>query len=924
MLHRNFDFKKPDYLKAFRERMLFVEDIRRHPHEWPVIKAHYREHPADMINDFGVTFDPRNADIGLPTVIPFVLFDRQIEWIDAVMTSWRTRRPLICEKSRDMGVSWLAMSLSSTLCCLYTGLAIGVGSRKGEYVDKIGEHKPLLPKARMFMANLPRELRGSWEAWRDAPHMRIVFPDTGSIISGEGGDNIGRGDRCALYFVDESAHLERPQLVEASLSQTTNCRIDMSSVNGMANPFAQKRWSGKYEVFIFDWRAQPLDAKILTPKGWRLMGEIHTGDKIIGIDGKPTKVSGVYPQGVKDVYRITFNDGTSTESCEDHLWEVIPLGNHRFERRHIRRVMPLKEIMKDYKALDSRGNAINRYQVPLAEPIVGFNKVALPLDPYIMGCLLGDGTLPTKPSSPIYLSIGMPDKEIISLVNERLPRGCDVKQVKEIQYRISANRAYAGLKGRGCHNPVNATIKELGLSGRQSHDKFIPEIYRLASVKDRLEIIQGLMDTDGHASKSDPGVGKLTTVSKQLAEDVAFIAQTLGGVGKIRTTRPPPIAVFGNRTCFRREESYTVSVHLPHGMVPFKLSRKAKAYKPSIKYHARRSIVGIELVGEKPCQCIKVQSESGLYLTDNCIVTHNSDPRKDDAWYQKQLEDLDPIVVAQEIDRDYLASVEGVVIPGIWAKACIDAKKVLGIAPSGKRGLAADIADEGRDKNAVCHAHGTEVLWTRERSGKGGDLYETTQWLFALCDEFGYDNFRYDADGLGASVRGDARVINEARAAKRIRTILATGFRGSQSVFNPEGIVEGTIGTGASHGGRIDRGRTNEDYFYNRKAQGWWELRRRARNTYRWVTQGIACPADDILSISSDCKNHMKLVAELSQPTFKPNGVGKILINKAPDNTKSPNLADAVMIHYAPMEAPPVPFTSDMVRQLARAGARRR
>lgn len=76
--------------------------------------------------------------------------------------------------------------------------------------------------------------------------MRVEFPETGAVIKGEAGDNIGRGDRTTLYLVDEAAFLQRPLLIDAALSQTTRCRIDLSSVNGMANPFAQKRHGGRY------------------------------------------------------------------------------------------------------------------------------------------------------------------------------------------------------------------------------------------------------------------------------------------------------------------------------------------------------------------------------------------------------------------------------------------------------------------------------------------------------------------------------------------------------------------------------------------------------------------------------------------------------------------------------------------------------
>ena len=242
------------------------------------------------------------------------------------------------------------------------------------------------------------------------------------------------------------------------------------------------------------------------------------------------------------------------------------------------------------------------------------------------------------------------------------------------------------------------------------------------------------------------------------------------------------------------------------------------------------------------------------------------------------------------------------------------------------------MADEGTDKNAAARVKGVEVLSTEEWTGKGSDIFATVQRAFEICDEHGYRTFRYDADGLGAGVRGDARVINEARAQANALSIAAIGYRGSEGVFEPEGIVDGTIGSDG------DKGRTNQDYFGNRKAQAWWSVRKRFQRTHRWVEavklarktgkppdpKAIA-KADDIISISSKCPNYLKLVAQFSQPTYATNGVGKIVINKKPDAMKSPNEADAVVIHFAPMEAAPVEITQDMLAQVMRAstGGRR-
>lgn len=261
-----FNFMHPDYATVFAQRIdrrnkimaaiKAEKEAELEPAVLPHLKTFYRDNPGQFISDWGVTLDPRNVERDLPALIPFILFPKQEEWIVWVLERWRGREPGLTEKTRDMGMSWTATSLAATLCLFHQGMAIGFGSRKQEYVDQLGAPKALFPKIRVFMENLPRVFRDGWTG-KDAPHMRVSFPGTGSIISGEAGDNIGRGDRTSIYFVDEAAYIERPELIEASLSQTTNCRIDISSAHGLANPFAQKRFGGKIPVFTFHWRDDP-------------------------------------------------------------------------------------------------------------------------------------------------------------------------------------------------------------------------------------------------------------------------------------------------------------------------------------------------------------------------------------------------------------------------------------------------------------------------------------------------------------------------------------------------------------------------------------------------------------------------------------------------------------------------------------------
>lgn len=512
-----FNFLEPDYKAVFDERIKRLAAIRKNPNCLPALKQYYRHHIAQFIIDFGITMDPRNLERGLPTTVPFILFPKQREWVDWIIDHWMHQRQGITEKTRQMGFSWLSMALSCTLCLFNKGMVVGVGSRKQEYVDVIGDPKSLIQKARMFMQALPIEFRGGWDINKNASHMRMTFPETGSLIIGECGDQLGRGNSTSIYFVDESAFIEHPLLVDASLSQTTNCRQDISTPNGMGNSFAQRRHSGTVPVFTFHWR---------------------------------------------------------------------------------------------------------------------------------------------------------------------------------------------------------------------------------------------------------------------------------------------------------------------------------------------------------------------------------DDPRKTQAWYDKQCRELDPVVVAAELDINYSASVEGVVIPSAWVQASIGALQKLGIEATGMKYGALDVADEGGNKNAFAARKGILLHYLKSWSGKGGDVYRSVVTAFDICDTLGLHSFYYDADGIGSGVRGDARVLNDARDAEGRSIIRDEPFRGSSGVWRPEA--------------QMVPKRLNKDFFANRKAQSYWALRLRFEATYKAVVDKLPYNPDDLISIDPQLPELNMLILQLAQPTYALNNVGKVVINKLAEGTNSPDLADAVMICFQP------------------------
>ena len=254
----NFDWINPNYEEVFKQRVERLERMRAQPEIVHRLKDYYAGNPADFINDWGMTFDPRLAERGLRTVVPFVLFPKQREFIDWLLQRWMSREDGLVEKSRDMGLSWLTVGFAAWMMLFKTGTVVGFGSRKESYVDQIGNPASLFWKVREFINLLPAEFQpDSWDPSKHAPFMKIQNPENGSFITGEAGDNIGRGNRTSIYFVDEAAFLEHPESADAALSQTSNCRLYVSTPNGAGNPFYRRAHDGKTKKFVFDWRDDP-------------------------------------------------------------------------------------------------------------------------------------------------------------------------------------------------------------------------------------------------------------------------------------------------------------------------------------------------------------------------------------------------------------------------------------------------------------------------------------------------------------------------------------------------------------------------------------------------------------------------------------------------------------------------------------------
>ena len=260
---RPTDFRDPNYTTVFREREARLKMIRSDD-AWDQVHSYYRAgNYSDFIEDWLFTYDPRNVNRGLPAYVPFVLFPKQIELVDWMRDHYYGRKGGLVEKSRDMGASWVALAFVLSLFLFEPGVKVSIGSRKEALVDTLGDPDSLMEKVRIMLRLLPDELKPiGYNEQVHARYMKITNPENGSIITGEAGDNIGRGGRSSVYILDEAAFVDNPDRVEAALSQNTDCRFDVSTPNGVGNPFYRKRFGNVIDVITLHWKMDPRkDAK---------------------------------------------------------------------------------------------------------------------------------------------------------------------------------------------------------------------------------------------------------------------------------------------------------------------------------------------------------------------------------------------------------------------------------------------------------------------------------------------------------------------------------------------------------------------------------------------------------------------------------------------------------------------------------------
>lgn len=339
------------------------------------------------------------------------------------------------------------------------------------------------------------------------------------------------------------------------------------------------------------------DTPVLTPRGWRAIGALREGDRVCDPDGGAAKVEGVYPQAEQPIYRVTFSDGEHVDTDGPHRWLVYTPESKYSERPG--RVLTTCELMQSglRTKADKRGYTNRRWFIPVTEPVTFDKAQALPMKPYALGALLGDGSF--RQGS---ITVTTPDTRVIDGIAE------------EFQEYSCRQDPRGGCPTYTFYNAISV-VRDLGLIGKRSEDKLVPAIYLRASIEDRLSLLQGLMDTDGDCTQG--GVAMFNTSSPQLMEAVVDLVRSLGGIATVGYRPKTPYTYKGETR--HGLPAYRVNVRTP--MNPFRLPRKAQRWHAPI---LARGIESIEEIGTSRTVCISVSSKRNLFIAQGHIVTHNT------------------------------------------------------------------------------------------------------------------------------------------------------------------------------------------------------------------------------------------------------------------------------------------------------------
>ena len=363
---------------------------------------------------------------------------------------------------------------------------------------------------------------------------------------------------------------------------------------------------GNHSVQHGTGKSQPLESNIFTANGYIKMKDVKIGTKLINGKGKETFITHIYPQGKLPVYKITFSDRTSVLAADNHLWQLIEYGKGP-KKDKVFNTLEIKEKMtKGYK-----------YRIPTCTIDCWDSDVDI--DPYLLGCIIGDGCLQHD-----EISICVPEQDLKNKIENIVNKeGYIFKHIARESYSIRAKGNFGNNSNGSSINPLKDKLQSLGLLCK-SIEKHIPKEYLYTTVENRIKLLQGLFDTDGWVCNNGNNRSLLiyNTLSPQLSEDFAFLVRSLGGTDTV-VRKKAKYCEKGSEKYIKCNDTYQHTIKLPENIIPFTLEKHTKKYtKP--QFGPIRRITNIEYIGEEECQCIVVKSEDHTYLTDNLTVTHNS------------------------------------------------------------------------------------------------------------------------------------------------------------------------------------------------------------------------------------------------------------------------------------------------------------
>lgn len=364
-------------------------------------------------------------------------------------------------------------------------------------------------------------------------------------------------------------------------------------------------------------------------RGYIRLGDVKIGDKVFNEDGYPVDVIGVFPQGMLHAYEVVFTDGTSVVCNDEHLWAARTRSQHYDDKPysvHTLRDMMDYGIVKVRKRSNRKDMNIKSWYVPRNKAVKRPAVKDLPILPYAMGALIGDGCLTGKKA----FEFSSDDEFVVAKVADGIGAVGYEKSPHNYSWHFVAPDGCAGRSDKvymSCEDVAAKMTGDNSAFGKKSIDRRVPEIYMLASESQRMELLRGLMDTDGTVTGTDGRVNaSFSTNSQGLAKDVQKLANSLGYRATLRQEK---------RKRKRKNAEYSVyfMVEDEEAVNLFSLPRHIKWIEKHMrhnkKFHRIYDDVAIaevrDLHRDEEMLCIYVDSPAHLFqITENHIVTHNT------------------------------------------------------------------------------------------------------------------------------------------------------------------------------------------------------------------------------------------------------------------------------------------------------------